>query len=114
MDSSSSLTDSQKQKFVEAVTETTTHMAALLTQATRSQGTVLALRDLQVNWNLPDDRRWTEIGAWKNISRQSTQTLSRVANDLKKLKRRQNQEAIAPKTLSTISLFELFQNAQKE
>lgn len=70
----------------------------------------MALRDLQVNWNLPDDRRWSEMGAWKSVSKHTNQTLSRVAADLKKLKRKQQQEAQAPKELSTVSLSELFNN----
>jgi hypothetical protein len=110
----STLTDVQKQKLVEAVTNTTSLLAAIMAQASRSQGSVLALRDLQVNWNLPEDRRWTELGVWKSISRTTNQTLNRVANDLKKLKRKQVQESIAPKALSTISLLELFENTQKE
>jgi len=108
------LNDSQKQKMVEAVASTTSRLASLMAQATRSQGTVMALRDVQVNWNLPDDRRWTELGVWKTVSRHTNQMMSRVANDLKKYKRRQYQESIAPKGVTTISLLELYENASKE
>lgn len=110
----SSLSDSQKQKLVEAVATTTSKITFLMAQATRSQGTVMALRDVQVNWNLPDERRWTELGAWKTVSRHTNQMMSRVANDLKKLKRKQLHESIAPKGISTVSLLELYENASKE
>lgn len=72
----------------------------------------MALRDLQVNWNLPEDKRWSEVGAWKVVSKHTNQTLSRVAADLKKMKRKQQQELQAPKAVTSVSLFELFENVQ--
>lgn len=108
------MSDTQKQMLVEAITGTTARLAALLAKATRSQGSVMALRDLQVNWNLPEDRKWAELGAWKTVSRHTNQTLSRVANDLKKLKRRQHTVSQAPKAVTSVSLFEIFENAQSK
>ena len=100
--------------LVEAVTSSTARLAALMAKASRSQGTIMALRDLQVNWNLPEDRKWAEVGAWKTVSKHTNQTLSRVAADLKKLKRKQQQESQAPKVVTSVSLLELFENIQSK
>jgi hypothetical protein len=108
----SDFTDKQKVAFVEELTKTSSRLASLMAQLTRLQGTPLALRDLQVNWNLPEDRRWSELGAWKTISQHTNQTTSKVANEVKKLKRRQNQESVAPKGISTTTLLELFETTK--
>ena len=83
-----------------------------MAQLTRSQGTPLALRELQVNWNLPEDRRWAELGAWKTISQHTNQTTSKVADEVKKVKRRQVQESAGPKGITTTTLLELFETTK--
>lgn len=113
LEETANFTDNQKQQFVEAVTATSSRLVALLAASTRSQGTELALRDIQANWNLPVERRWTELGAWKTISRHTDQVLANTASAVKKAQRLRKQAELDQKSVPTVTLLELFETTQQ-